>query len=50
MAKKLKVGRPTKIMMEAVNLELQGKHDEAVKHLKTVVHEQHTATNLERFA
>lgn len=49
MAKSGALKRPTRIMQEAVNMHLEGKTAEAIKHLKTEEHAQHTKENLERF-
>lgn len=42
-------GRPTTTMMKAVNLNLEGKEDEAKQLLDSEKHRQHTLANLKRF-
>lgn len=49
MAKAAKPGRPTNTMMKAVNLNLEGKEDEAKELLKSQPSKQHTEANLKRF-
>lgn len=49
MAKAAKPGRPTNVMMKAVNLNLEGKEDDAKQLLDSEKHRQHTLANLKRF-
>ena len=50
MAKAATIRRPTNVMMQAVNLHLQGKEKNALAVLKDNAHDQHTKANLEHFA